>query len=529
MDTESRPSRPWLRGLAQERSGPAAGLFWLVVLVALTAGFVAVRGRIDKVYPTLGYLLVVLGASSRLGRRWGLAMALLAFVAFDFFLLPPYHTLALSDPFDWVVLGCFLITGGVATHLFEVARREAHAARARAEEIDRFSQVGAEALSAGRAEDGVEALARLIHETTQVRRCEVYLYGPGDERVEPVAAWPGAPEGLLSSDGSELLDYATRYRAVAVERPTGDVHVEPANGDLSRALRELPSSVAVLIPLVVRERTTGLLRLVGRGSELTPAQIRFVEALAYYTALGVERVRLVGEEERGAALREANKLKDALLAAVSHDLRTPLTTIKAVAQELRGREAGAAVIEEEADRLNRFVADLLDVSRLDSGSLNPKPEVVPADDLIGAALQQASAATCGRDIRVRVEDDQVPAGRMDFVLALRCLANLLDNACKHAPGPVDVTVRREDAAVAFAVADRGPGIPEADRARLFEPLYRGRRVPDGGGTGLGLSIARRLARAQGGDVRYEPRNGGGSVFVLTLPAADMPSAAGLSA
>ncbi len=523
MATVSRPSRPWLRGLAQEKSSPAEGLLWLLVLAAVTAGFAIVRGHIDKVYPTLGYLLVVLAASSRLGRRWGLAIAILAFLCFDFFLLPPYHTLVLGDPFDWVVLGCFLITGGVAAQLFEIARHETRAARARAEEIDRFSQVGAEALSAGRAEDGVEALAHLIRDTTQVRRCEVYLYGPGGERVQPVAAWPGAPEGLLSSDGSDLLDYATRYRAVAVQRPTGDVHVEAAEGDLSRVLAELPSAVAVLIPLVVRERTTGLLRLEGRGNRLTDAEIRFVEALAYYTALGVERVRLVAEEERADALREANRLKDALLAAVSHDLRTPLTTIKAVAQELRPREQAAAVIEAEADRLNRFVADLLDVSRLDSDSRPLQPEIVPADDLVSAALPQLSAEATGRDIRAKMVEEPVPSGRMDFVLALRSLLNLIENACKHAPsGPIDITVRRDGPELVFAVADRGPGVPEDERDRIFEPFFHSQRAPNGDGTGLGLSIARRLARVQGGDVRYQPRPGGGSVFELVLPAADAP-------
>ena len=519
MATDSRPSRPWLRDLAQERGGPAAGVPWLIVLALVTAGFAAARG-LDKVYPTLGYLLVVLGASSRLGRRWGLAIAILAFLCFDFFLLPPYHTLTLRDPFDWVALGCFLSTGGVAAHLFEVARREAREARARAEEIDRFSQVGAEALSAGRAEEGVEALARLIRDTTQVRCCEVYLYDPGEERVEPVAAWPGAPEGLLASDGTDLLDYVTRYRAVAIQRPQGDVHVEPADGDLGRVLHELPAAVATLIPLVVRERITGLLRLVGRGHPLTAPEVRFVEALAYYTALGVERVRLVAEEERAGALREANRLKDALLAAVSHDVRTPLTTIKAVAQEMRSREEGAAVIEAEADRLNRFVADLLDLSRLDSDSVPVQLEVVPADDLVGAVLAQISGQAAARDIRASAPDPTIPSGRMDFVLAVRCLVNLIENAARHAQtGPIDVTVSQQGDEVILAVADRGPGVPAEERDRIFEPFFRGERTSERDGTGLGLSIARRLARAQGGDVRYQPRPGGGSVFELVLPAA----------
>jgi two-component system, OmpR family, sensor histidine kinase KdpD len=262
---------------------------------------------------------------------------------------------------------------------------------------------------------------------------------------------------------------------------------------------------------------------------LDPGQRRFLEALSYYAALGVERVRLAAEAEHAEALRQADKLKDALLASVSHDLRTPLTTIKALAHAIRLRgDERAATIEEEADRLNRFVADLLDLSRLAAGALVVTPEINAAEDLIGAALQRVSGALDGRTLDARV-DPAAPLllGRFDFVHSLRILANLIENALKYAPAGsvVEVSARRAGGArelLEFVVADRGPGVPPAERERIFEPFYRpAGHVPDARGAGLGLSIARRLAEAQGGSVRYEPREGGGSLFVLALPAADV--------
>jgi two-component system, OmpR family, sensor histidine kinase KdpD len=259
---------------------------------------------------------------------------------------------------------------------------------------------------------------------------------------------------------------------------------------------------------------------------LDPERWRFVDALSYYAALALERVRLVTEAEHAEALREADRLKDALLASVSHDLRTPLTTIKALAHDIRSDgDERAVTIEEEADRLNRFVADLLDLSRLAGGALAVAPEINAAEDLVGAALQRASGALGGRGVAVSLDPaEPLLLGRFDFVHALRVLVNLLENAHKYSPPgtAVEVAARRVGDGLELAVADRGPGVPPAERERIFEPFYRpAGSSPDVGGAGLGLSIARRLAEAQGGTLRYEAREGGGSRFVLRVPAADV--------
>ena len=241
-----------------------------------------------------------------------------------------------------------------------------------------------------------------------------------------------------------------------------------------------------------------------------------------------ERTRLA---EHADALREAAKLKDAVVASISHDLRTPLTSIKALAHDLAATgDERAMMIEEEADRLSSFVADLLDLSRINSGVLPLEPEPNEAEDLIGAALQRVSGASAGRDLRVSLgPGEPLLFGRFDFSQTLRALVNLIENAIKYsdATQPVDIGVKREGDWLIFSVADAGQGIPVIERERIFEPFYRPKGVsPDVGGAGLGLSIARAVMEAQGGSIRYENREGGGSVFYLRVPAVNVEELAG---
>jgi K+-sensing histidine kinase KdpD len=338
------------------------GVAWTLAfssLVAAAAILLAFRDDLDKAHVALVFLLVVLASSASGGRLLGVAIAIVAFLIFDWFFLPPYNTLLLRNPLDWVVLVAFLITSLVA---------------------------------------------------------------------------------------AELL-YRARAERAAVER--------------------------------------------------------------------------------AEALREADKLKDALLASVSHDLRTPLTTIKGLAHELQplGDER-TLIIEEQADRLNRLVTDLLDVARLDGGALPLDIQVNAADDLLGAVVQHVSGRPDRNRLRVALDDpSSLSLGRFDFVHSLRILANLVDNALKYAPvdTPIDVTGGLDNGEIVFRVADRGGGIPATERDRMFTPFYRpAGRVADAGSAGLGLSIARRLAEAQSGTLRYSDRHGGGSVFELRLPAESTP-------
>jgi K+-sensing histidine kinase KdpD len=345
---------------------------WVLVAAATTVVLWTFRGSLDEAHFALAYLLVVLGASAREGRVVGLVMAVLCFLLFNFFLLPPLYTFVIEDPLAWWVLVAFLVTGTVA---------------------------------------------------------------------------------------AELLHRAQRAVALAEQR-------------------------------------------------------------------AVEIERLAGEAKHVEALREADRLKDAMLASVSHDLRTPLTAIRATAAEIRasGNES-AAIIEEEAERLNRFVTDMLDLSRIRANALPPEVEINAAEDLIGAALERVRALPGADNLRVMLPTEpSVPVGRFDFVQSLRALVNLLENALRHTPSdmPVELELRRHGGELVFEVRDRGPGVPTDLRERLFEPFQRGPSEAASVGTGLGLAIARGAARAQGGDVTFRAREGGGSVFALRLPAADVP-------
>jgi two-component system sensor histidine kinase KdpD len=513
---------------------------------------VPLRGALDKAHVALVYLLVVLVASSRAGRTLGLALSGAAFLCFNFFFVPPYHTFHVAGPLDWLVLIAFLATSVVAAQLLARARAEALVASRRADEVERLSAVGAEALNAGRAEDALAAIASVIGTTLNVERCEIYLRDDAEGGVTLAAshgtpelsaahwdAGPGSPavadpEVRLPS-GLRLVEWvAARGRAV-VERADGAVRIElapAAHGEaepgaaVAERRIELAGARVALLPLRARDRIVGVLRLATSAAlVLDEPRRRFLDALAYYAALGVERMRLVGEAEHVDALRAADRLKDALLASVSHDLRTPLTTIKALAHAIRMEgDERAATIEEEADRLNRFVADLLDLSRLAGGALVVTPEVNAVDDLLGAALQRVAGATAGREVDVGLDPaDPLLLGRFDFVHALRIVSNLIENAVKYSPADTAVTVRarREGAALEVTVSDRGPGVPPDQHDRIFEAFYRAYGAHGAaGGAGLGLSIARQLAEAQGGSLRYSPRDGGGSRFTLRLPAVD---------
>ena len=464
-------------------------LLWFGILAAATGLLLIARDRLDKSHFALVFLLVVLGGSAAGGRPLGIALAATAFLVFDVGFLPPYYRLQVTDPFDWIVLFAFLTTGIVAAELLERQRRQAEVAQARTAEIDRLATLGAETLNAPRPEGALRAIADVIRQSMGTDRCEISLAAP--------------------------------------PRDAGSLAGESATFALPRRVRH--------IPLTARGVVVGTLTLsADRPFLLSHDQERELAALSYYAALGVERVRLASAEDEADALRHADRLKDALLASVSHDLRTPLTTIKGIANEIaRGGDATRAyVIEEEADRLTALVNDLLDLSQLAAGEMAVQPAVNTADDVIGAALQRVEPAFPDRVVETRLAEPWTDlVGRFDFAHTMRILTNLLENAAKYAPTGTPIRLRawREGAELRFAVEDGGAGIAPADRDRIFEPFARGRARPPGvGGTGLGLSIARRLAEVQGGRLAYEPSAETASRFVLSLPAAVVPSPEGSS-
>ncbi|MDB4949342.1 MAG: ATP-binding region ATPase domain protein [Gemmatimonadetes bacterium] len=601
---------------ASPRGAAREALLWTLAAALLTAAMLHVRDRIGEAHVALGYLLVVLGASARGGRRVGMGLAVLAFLAFNYLFLRPYYTLEVRNPLDWLVLLAFLAAGAVAAQLLHRAQREAAHARRRADEIDQLATLGAEALKAARAEDAVVTIAGVIRTALAVDRCDIYLRddatarlrlmarstsadgavddrsgtstdtaGAGDgssaigsvdglrrdwrargrrwnPRTDAVAgvrstgsadgasrrataAWDEARIGEISAEmvdgvSAPLIDHSAvetvdtadnRQTAISVDGFSADDVSIPETALSSAEFLRGTDSRSWLMALRVKDEPVGVLRLETAGGLMLDArQRRFAEALAYYAALGLERVRLTEAAGHAEALREADRLKDALLASVSHDLRTPLTTIKALAHELAaGGDERAHVVEAEADRLNRFVADLLDLARLNAGALPIRPEPAAAEDVLGAALQQAAAVWPARTVDASVQPGELLVGRFDFVHTLHVITNLIENAVKYSPDDtsVEVAVHSEAGRIVFTVADRGPGLAPHEREHVFRPFHRG-DGQQGPGSGIGLALARRLAEAQDGEVRYEPRPGGGSRFTLSLPAIPPDELARLS-
>lgn len=509
--TEQRPNGPtifrWQKLVA-----------WLVVAAVVTALLWVLHSWLDKAHLALTYLLLVLVASAHGGRVVGFVLSVVSFLAFNFFLLPPFYTFKIDVDLDWWVLIASLMAGAAAAELVHRQQVSALLAQRRAAEIDRLAGLGAESLAAPSAAQAVEAIARVIAAELPTSKAEILVsYG---------AEAPAGEDHALSGSGKqmELMRNAIEERRIVGLRPDGALHPQPSGVSLSSMASISGDFAELLVPLHVRDRSLGLLRLVNpAGLRFTSAQASFADVLAYYAALAVERARLEAEAEHMEGLREADRLKDALLASVSHDLRTPLTSIRAAASELRaGGEEKAAVIVEEADRLNRVVTDLLDLSRAAAGAMPVHAELNAAEDLIGTALQRLNGAASGAaDVRVVLpRDGTLPVGRFDFVHALRALTNILENALRHSPEPgsVEIQVEVEQEDLVITVSDRGPGISAEDQPRLFEPFFRSASAAGTQGTGLGLAIARRVAEAQGGRVLYRPRPGGGSVFELRLPA-----------
>jgi two-component system sensor histidine kinase KdpD len=460
---------------------------WLLVLGIGTAAMLPFRARLDKAHVALLLLLVPLGGSAAGGRSIGLGLAAASFLVFNWFFLPPYHTLVVADPLDWLVLLAFLATSAVAAQLLYAAQEEARVARLRTAEVDRLRIVGAEALNAGRAEDALNTVAEVIREAAQAEACELLAERDGD--AQHVVAVAGISDARSPDAPADTTD-------------------------------------DVVHQLTVRGRVVGTMRLrAAHGLTLDAERWRFVEALSYYAALGVERVRLIAAVERAEALREADELKDALLASVSHDLRTPLTTIKARAHDMRVHgDEQAEVIEQEADRLNRIVVDLLDLSRLKAGVLPTEVDLNAVDELIELVVQRVQGVLGTRALAVQLSaDGDLLFGRFDLAHSVRILVNLVENAHKYAPKDtaIELSARRSGDHIDVVVADRGRGLGSAERERAFEPFNRAPDLPpDVGSAGLGLAIARRLAEAQSASLRYEPRVGGGSVFTYSFAAVD---------
>jgi two-component system sensor histidine kinase KdpD len=284
------------------------------------------------------------------------------------------------------------------------------------------------------------------------------------------------------------------------------------------------------LPLKTARGVVGVLGVKSLGAAdipLTAEQRRLMEAFASQASLAIERAQLAEAARQTQVLQATEKLQTALLNSISHDLRTPLVSITGALSSLQDQATQLSEADRlslvdnargEAERLNRLVGNLLDMTRLEAGALTLRLEPGDVQDLIGTSLEQVDDRLSGRAVTLEVPAD-LPLVPMDFALMTRVMVNLLDNALKYSPpgSPLEVQARVNEGQLEIQVADRGLGIPPEDLVHVFDKFYRVQRPENVSGTGLGLSICKGIVEAHHGTIRAEKRDGGGTCLIVTLP------------
>ncbi|MBX6378384.1 MAG: DUF4118 domain-containing protein, partial [Clostridia bacterium] len=461
------------------------------------------------------YLLPVLLAS-----RWGFAAAVAASVSgvmqWDFFFIPPHRTFAVSDTRYLIAFGVFLGVGMLTGSLTSRLRMQVQAGRQREDRLSALYAASRELAATQHLDDMLRIVVRHVSESLCAHAA--VLVPDGDGRLE-VRARTGS--GLPLGEGE---------RAVAEWVLT---HGEIAG----RGSDTLTGAAGLYVPLRIEGRTVGVLAVFQDSPErhLPPEQRRLLWAFAGLAAVAVERARLAREAERTRLLAESERLYSAIFNSLSHELRTPLATITGAVTSLLeadmeysedARRDLLKTIRDEAARMNLLLGNLLDMARIESGAMRLRPDWTDLHDLVGTALNRLGPRLQDRPLTVDIPED-LPLVQVDSVLMEQTLVNLLDNALRYSPpgSAVEIRARAERERIVVTVADRGPGVPEAELERIFEKFYR-YHGPGGrtGGTGLGLSIARGVVEAHGGQILARNREEGGLEVEFTIPRSPAPPA-----
>jgi len=296
----------------------------------------------------------------------------------------------------------------------------------------------------------------------------------------------------------------------------------------------LPGASALHLPLTATNGVAGV--LVVASDDLNrfrlPAQRHLLETFAGQIGVALERVALAGRTQQARLEVEAERLRTSLLSSLSHDLRTPLGSITGASTSLLQDTGGMTdqtkrglleSIQTESERMNRLIGNLLNMIRVETGSLQVQKEWQPLDDTIGVALIRLDERMKGHPVSVKLQPD-LPLAYIDGILIEQVFINLLENAAKYTPqgSPIDIVASAEDGQILVEIADRGPGLPPGEEAKIFEKFYRVPSAGSAGGVGLGLTICRGIITAHGGKIWAENRAGGGASFKFTLPAPEPP-------
>jgi two-component system sensor histidine kinase KdpD len=452
--------------------------------------------------------------AARFGRGASVLAAALSVASYDFFFIPPFYTFAVSDARHTLTFSMMFGVGLVISGFTLRIRRQEQEARSREEQTSALYGLARELGAAVAAEDIVEVIAS---RAAKVFECSAGVVTMGPDGTMRMAA----ESGHVPFDAQE---HGVARWVLEHARPAG------------LSTDTLPGARVTCLPLISGPLVLGVLALTARPAKSGLAEYRsFNDAFVRQCAMALERARLA-EDARTAALRaRTEEMRSSLLSAVSHDLRTPLAAITGAGTMLRDESVKTspqqraellATITEEAERLERLVTNLLDMTRIESGAVKVKREWVPLEELVASALARLESKLDHRAITTEIPDD-LPLISVDPVLFEQVFLNLFENAAKYTPprSPLEIHAREQAGAIVVEVADRGPGLRPGEEAHIFDKFVRGARASGGGGVGLGLAICRGIVESHGGTLTAENREGGGALFRITLPiVGDPPNA-----
>jgi two-component system sensor histidine kinase KdpD len=513
-----------------ERGSPIASYAYAVAICAVITALASMLvDRIALANLVMLYLLGAIFTAARLGRGPGVLLSFLGVAAFDFFFVPPRFSLSVSDTQYLLTFGVMLVTSLTISHLTSSLRRQAHIATLRERRTDAMFAMTRELGAALTTPQILEIGTRHVAEVFQVR--DAILLPDSAEKVKQKVENPDPAVTLAETE----LDCDIAQWVYDQQKPAG------------HGTETLPAAAALYLPLKAPMRTRGVLALLAQRMEdfAIPEQRRMLDTFAAQIALALERVHYVEIAQDALVSMESERLRNSLLSAISHDLRTPLTAIVGFASLLAepGHGKGAVqrapselaeAIYDEAMRMTGIVTNLLDMVRLQEGSMRLNRQWSSLEELVGAALAASRRLLAGRKVNTHVPPD-LPLLRLDAVLVERLLANLFDNAAKYTPAGSPVTINaavveeNDRRYVRVNVEDSGPGLSSGMESRVFDKFTRGEKESALPGIGLGLAICRAIVEAHGGKIgvanRTDP-NGLvlGACFWFMLPADETPPA-----
>src|SRR5450432_872108 len=480
---------------------PARFAVSILLIAAIVAVYHAVLPSSDyNTTVALTLLLAILAVST----RWGLAEATVASVVavlgFNYYFLPPVGGLTIRDPQNLVAFLAFIVTAVTASQLSDRARRRAAEAEARRLEIERMYTLVQAMMLTGNAR---KTIREFVNRVVQVFECSA-------------AAFYYRPTGEIFRSGPESKPVSDHDLLAVAE-------VDDLCMDTGRALATAPVRLG--------GRTVGSMALIGalpsehRSSEQLPSE-QTLRAIVNLIAITIEKARALEDASQAEAARQSEVLKSALLDSLAHDIKTPLTSIKAAVTSLLGNPTGSdhellTIINEEADRLNQLAAEVVAMARIEAGKLHLEKQPVAVPDIISGALAELPGSLKGRRFTLQVPANLPPA-EADSEFVQQVVKQFVENALKYSPdgAPISISAELQGGKIVIGVADRGPGIEENERARIFDKFFRGRRHRfDTKGTGMGLAIAKGIVEAHGERSWVESEPGQGSAFYFSLPVS----------